>query len=269
MGIADRPHDLSCAGQTAGGGRAQFSFQAPAVYTSAVTTPHASASAPEYWGQKAAEYDAFIRRVVPRYDELIERLLDTLPRSARRVLELGCGTGNLSAALLERLPDAHLTSVDAAPEMIAIARARLAERFPHARSLVRLVTARIEELPVEPAVYDLVVSSLTLHHVRDIGAVYHSMRRSMAGGASLRVADGYGGATPALHANHWARWEAFWREPGNLDQEEIRSVLQHAREHDHYVTIEEHFRLLHEAGFSHCDCVWRDGLFALVTAEAS
>jgi trans-aconitate methyltransferase len=86
--------------------------------------PDARMTAPAFWGAKAAEYDAYIRRVVPRYEEMVARLLDYLPASPARVLELGCGTGTVSLALLERMPDTALTVVDAAPEMIETARDR-------------------------------------------------------------------------------------------------------------------------------------------------
>ena len=82
-------------------------------------------SASGYFGSMAESYDSLIHRAVPRYDEMIARLLDYLPRDARRVLELGSGTGNLSLRLAESLPRAALTLVDGSEEMIALVRSRL------------------------------------------------------------------------------------------------------------------------------------------------
>ena len=50
-------------------------------------------SATGYFGSMAESYDSLIHRAVPRYDEMIARLLDYLPGNPRRVLELGSGTG--------------------------------------------------------------------------------------------------------------------------------------------------------------------------------
>jgi trans-aconitate 2-methyltransferase len=56
----------------------------------------------------------------PFYD-LIARIDATAPR---RVVDLGCGPGNLTASLAERWPDAVLEAGDNSPEMVAAARAR-------------------------------------------------------------------------------------------------------------------------------------------------
>lgn len=64
---------------------------------------------------------------MPRYDGMIARLLDYLPRDPRRVLELGCGTGNLSPRLAKTFPRAELMLVDGSAEMISLVRSRIDE----------------------------------------------------------------------------------------------------------------------------------------------
>ena len=79
--------------------------------------------ASDYFGAMLADYDSLILRSVPDYDEMIARVAQYLPaRPPRpRILELGCGTGNLSLVLAGRYPDAELTLVDASAELIEIA----------------------------------------------------------------------------------------------------------------------------------------------------
>ena len=78
--------------------------------------------------------------------------------------------------------------------------------------------------------------------------------------------DGLRGETATEHDIHMARWRAFWNEPGNLSADELREMTEHIAQHDHYRTYAEHVGMLRHAGFAHVDCVWRDGIFTLVTA---
>jgi tRNA (cmo5U34)-methyltransferase len=224
--------------------------------------------APEaYWGARAAEYDEFIVRVVPRYADMLTYLLEYAPASAARVLELGTGTGNLSVKLAARWPDAHFTFIDGAPEMLEVARERLRSEAPDVAERASFHALRFEELQLAARSVDVTVASLSLHHVQDVGAVYARIAPTLALGGRLVMLDGVRGDTDTEHDVHMARWHAYWREPGKLSEEEIRDVAEHVDRHDHYRSLREHFELLESAGFGYADCVWRDGLFALVTAS--
>jgi ubiquinone/menaquinone biosynthesis C-methylase UbiE len=223
--------------------------------------------APEaYWGAHAAEYDEFIVRVVPRYTELLERLLEYAPTAAAGVLELGTGTGNLSLQLAARWPAARFTFIDGAPEMLDVARMRLRSFAPDVAQRARFQAVRFEELQLEPGSVNVVVASLSLHHVRDVGAVYARIAPALARDGRFIMLDGVRGETAAEHSVHMSRWRAHWPETGKLSDAEIRDVEDHVSRHDHYRSLSEHRDLLHSAGFGYSDCVWRDGLFTIVTA---
>lgn len=219
-----------------------------------------------FWGAHAADYDEFIVRVVPGYAAMLARLLEYLPAAAAHVLELGTGTGNVSRALAARWPDARFTFIDAAPEMLAVTRERLRAQAPAIAAGASYQPLRFEELELEPRSIDVAVASLSLHHVQDIGAVYARLAPALARGGRLVMLDGLRGETAAEHDVHIARWHAYWRAPGNLSPEEIRDVTEHVERDDHYRSLSEHVALLRSAGFAYADCVWRDGLFALLIA---
>ncbi len=85
-----------------------------------------------------------------------------LPAEAR-ILEVGCGPGNLWAENLDRLPEGwSVTLTDASPGMIQEAKDRLAddERF-------RYGLADAQELPFEGGAFDAVVANHVLYHVPD------------------------------------------------------------------------------------------------------
>ena len=214
-------------------------------------------------------YDSLIHRAVPRYDEMIARLLDYLPQDAQRVLELGSGTGNLSLRLLDSLPLAALTLVDGSDEMIALVRSRIEESTDPARPRTTYLVTRFEELDFPAASFDLVVSSISLHHVEDKAGLYARIRSLMSGGGRFCFADQIRGEPESNHRLNWERWLDFCRERGHCTPDEIESLLQHAEAHDYYTTLTEHIALLSKTGFSEIDCVWRNWMWGIVTATAS
>ncbi len=112
-----------------------------------------------------------IRGAIPLATEQIDvmlRLVEARQMPVERFADLGCGSGVLSRAVLERFPDAAATLVDHSEPMIDEARRELA---PHA-SNCRFVTADLAEpewlaSPPGPASLDLVVSGYAIHHLTD------------------------------------------------------------------------------------------------------
>jgi tRNA (cmo5U34)-methyltransferase len=226
-------------------------------------------SAARYFGEMVQSYDSLIARAVPRYGEMTDELMAYLPTAPRRVLELGCGTGNLSLRLAARFPDASITFVDAAPEMIEITRARLDEALPQAARRATFVLARFEELSMPDATYDLVTSAISLHHVREKAPLYRALRQAIAPGGTFRFADQHLGNSEANQSINWARWLDFCRSEGQCTPDELESLLHHAAAHDHYTPLAEHFRMLEHAGFTGVDCVWRSTIWGIITADVA
>jgi ubiquinone/menaquinone biosynthesis C-methylase UbiE len=226
-------------------------------------------SAQGYFGSMAESYDSLIHRAVPRYEEMTSRLIEYLPANPGRILELGCGTGNLSVRLAASFPDAALTLVDGSPEMIALVRTRLEESPSSRTGSVVCEVARFEELSFAPASFDLVVSSISLHHVSNKASLYARIRMLLSDGSRFCFADQIRGEPESNHRINWERWLEFCRATGNCSPEEVDSLLDHAAAHDHYTTLSEHFDLLAAAGFSGIDCVWRNWMWGIVTATAA
>lgn len=109
-----------------------------------------------YYRNRAAEYDLTSYEDVPRADRRIQALLDEL-RPGGDILEIACGTGIWTRHLAAR--SRSLTALDAAPEMIALARRRVA-----GDDRVTFVTADVLDW-VASRRYDLVFFGFWLSHV--------------------------------------------------------------------------------------------------------
>jgi ubiquinone/menaquinone biosynthesis C-methylase UbiE len=107
--------------------------------------------------------------------------------SGDRVLDVGCGPGYFSRMLAQAVgPNGSVVGIDASPEMIEYAR-RKARSLPYCR----FQSGAAESLAFPDASYDVVVSSLMLHHLPDelrLQAV-REMRRVLNPGGTLLLAD--------------------------------------------------------------------------------
>jgi ubiquinone/menaquinone biosynthesis C-methylase UbiE len=94
-----------------------------------------------------------------------------------RVLELGCGAGDLSLELLRR--GARLTALDLSPGMVELAAARAARFRPGADA--RFVEGAAERTGLPDASFDVVAGKWVLHHV-DVAGAAAEVRRLLAPG---------------------------------------------------------------------------------------
>ncbi|URN14730.1 MULTISPECIES: methyltransferase [Streptomyces] len=120
-----------------------------------------------------------------------------------RLLDLGCGTGASTRALLEAAPRAEITAVDASAGML---RRALAKRWP---GNVRFRHLRAEELAPDRAgePYDAVFAAYLFRNVSDPDGVLASVRGVLRPGGRLAVHEySLGGA-----ARHRALWNAVCR----------------------------------------------------------
>jgi trans-aconitate 2-methyltransferase len=95
-----------------------------------------------------------------------------------RVLDAGCGTGQVTAYLRSRLPAGSVVALDGSPSMIEAARERLGDE-----GVEYLVHDLLEPIPIEPV--DAVVSTATFHWVPDHDRLFANLAAVMRPGAQL------------------------------------------------------------------------------------
>jgi tRNA threonylcarbamoyl adenosine modification protein (Sua5/YciO/YrdC/YwlC family) len=129
-------------------------------------------------------YADMIREDIPVYDRLQDELTTASGTGARRILDLGTGTGETALRLLERHAEASLVGIDVSREMLASAGARL----PAARVQLR-VAALEDRLP--DGQFDLVASALCVHHLRgpEKQALFRRIFDVLAPGGRFALAD--------------------------------------------------------------------------------
>ena len=104
--------------------------------------------------------------------------------AAARVLELGCGPGFFTPHLAGRVPAGFLLAMDLQPDMLTIARERVA-RHTH----VHVACGDAMDLPLATGSLDAAFVATMLGEVPDPGACIAEVRRVLADGGSLSIAE--------------------------------------------------------------------------------
>ncbi|HEV3046575.1 MAG TPA: class I SAM-dependent methyltransferase [Solirubrobacteraceae bacterium] len=109
--------------------------------------------------------------------DVVGRLSGIAPDA--RVLDVGCGTGRVTETLVSLVPDGEVLAIDASAEMVELARARLGEG-------ARVWCTDVLDLELEEPV-DAIVSTATLHWVRDHERLWPVLARALRPGGRLEV----------------------------------------------------------------------------------
>lgn len=141
----------------------------------------ADVSQPFDYDRAAADYDRHRAGAGPYFDAFVRHARNV---PATRVLELGAGTGNETAAFLEACP-CRLTALERSAGMIARGRAK---GLP-----VRWVRGDATAMAFAGGSFDFVFASYVIHHIRDIGRLARECRRVLARGcvALITVPEGF------------------------------------------------------------------------------
>jgi tRNA (cmo5U34)-methyltransferase len=180
------------------------------------------------------------RKHIPRRTEGYAALLEFVPEEASRVLDLGCGDGEVVGRVIEARPDVEALAADFSAEMLG----RVRERFA-ASSRVSVVEHDLDApLPAEWATFDVVVSAFAIHHVVDerkralYAEVYDRLR---PGGVFLNL-EHVASPTRELH-------EAFLATMGIAPADDDPS--------NQLAPVEDQLGWLREIGFEQVDCHWK------------
>ena len=146
-------------------------------------------------------YNAVAPRLLrPMYrrvaDEVVASLGPVTMPETSAVLEIGSGPGELALEIGRRLPGGEVVGIDLAEAMVDRATKRAgAERL---EDHVRFQVADAAALPLPDSSFDVVVSTLSLHHWSDPAAVFAEIARVLRPGGSALVYD----LRPFAHTPH-------------------------------------------------------------------
>lgn len=192
--------------------------------------------------------------------ELIAASAAAVNPRATHVLDVGCGAGNYTLKLLEKLPGLSATLIDLSKPMLDRAYQRVSAAT---RGTVTTLQGDVRELDLGDERFDVILAAAVLHHLRgddEWHAAFAKFHRALKPGGSIWISDLVSHAEPAVHALMWQRYGDYL---SALKDEAYRdAVFAYVEREDTPRPLAWQLDVLRAAGFAHVEVLHKNSCFA-------
>jgi tRNA (cmo5U34)-methyltransferase len=183
---------------------------------------------------------------------------------ARHVLDVGCGAGNYTLKLLERLPNLDATLIDLSRPMLERARERVSRA---STGRITTIQADIRAVELAEEQFDIILAASVLHHLRtdeDWRQVFTSFHRTLRPGGSVWIFDLVESAIPAVEQLMHRRYGEYLTQ---LKDEAYRDhVFAYVDKEDTPRPLLYQLDLLSQVGFAQIEVLHKNVCFAAFAA---
>jgi tRNA (cmo5U34)-methyltransferase len=199
--------------------------------------------------------------------ELISEAAAATTPGARAVLDVGCGAGNYTLKLLQRLPGLDATLVDLSRPMLDRAAQRVGAAGAGAGK-VTLLQGDVRELPLPDGAFDVILAAAVLHHLREDAewdAVFAKFHRCLRPGGSVWISDLVQHTNPGVQRMMWRRYGEYLSalKGGGPGGEAYRdAVFAYVEQEDTPRPLMDQIDALRRAGFGQVEILHKNSCFA-------
>ncbi|MBM3402358.1 MAG: class I SAM-dependent methyltransferase [Bacteroidetes bacterium] len=205
----------------------------------------------QFYDDLSRKYTELIKKCVPRYSEMLFNLFLYLPESfkPKRIIDLGCGTGNLTQEILNHFPNAEIHVLDLSEDILNECK----KRFPQAQNIT-YIKADFKNMNLEPNYYDLALSSIAIHHLTDPHKIrfYRDVFQALLINGVFIFADQTRGISDDIYKKNISCWKEEAFKLGST-AENWNMWMEHQDAHDYHSPVGWHLRQLENAGFHEVD----------------
>lgn len=180
--------------------------------------------------------------------------------AAARLLDVGCGAGNFTLKMLQRLPALNVTLIDLSRPMLDRARQRIAGVTSNS---IDLIQGDIREIDLGSGRFDIVVAAAVLHHLRtedEWRNVFAKFHRALSLGGSIWISDMVQHTLEPVEAEMWRRYGQYL---ADLKGEAHRdAVFAYVEKEDTPRSLMFQVDLLRSVGFSRVEVLHKNAIFA-------
>jgi len=236
----------------------------PINSTNPINIINTNMSIKEIFDTGADQYDRQRRKIIPCFNAFYQTAIDLIPFNvidSFTFLDLGAGTGLLTAFIISAFPNATVTLMDLSEKMLEKAQ----ERF----SLNKRVNFLIWDYSHStlPGEYDLIVSAMSIHHLSDNEkkSLYQKVFDALKREGAFINADLVKGETDKIEQKYQDMWMNWIKEAG-LSKNELLKIIDRMR-YDRPSSLNIQLEWLKEIGFSDLDCYYKYYNFAVYSGR--
>ena len=191
---------------------------------------------------------------------LIAEAASCVTPGATSLLDVGCGAGNYSLKILERMPGLDVTLVDLSRPMLD----RAVERVSRQTSgTVTALQGDIRELQIGESRFDIICAAAVLHHLREADewrSVFSKFHHSLRECGSLWVSDLIEHTDARVQAFMWERYGAYLTQL--KDESYRKSVFAYIAQEDSPRPLMFQLDALRAVGFDDIEILHKNSCFA-------
>ncbi|MDO8505941.1 MAG: methyltransferase domain-containing protein [bacterium] len=211
----------------------------------------------DWQNQKFVEHwDSTTNTGNPTREEQLDILLAILAdeyQEGKAILDIGFGSGLVEQTIFERIPNAFVVGVDSSKPMIELAKKRL-KNWEGQYVPIKHDITKLDSLQLPPKEYQVVISIQTIHNLAnaDKKKIFDFANLILQDKGLFLILDRIAVNTPGLFSAYqsmWKRLEKIHGAPikaGDFYGQHVKMTIGKG---DNPISIEEHLRMLREAGF--------------------
>ena len=214
---------------------------------------------------------------------IITELIRTNQEEPSYVIDLGCGTGTLTLAIMDAFPNAHVYGFDIDPTLLPLAVARTSQHSDRAH-YIQVDIRDADWMNKIPSAADAVISATALHWLSEdqLASLYNQITSVLKPGGVFLNADHVASESQTIQQS-WERhrdeilglqrqgncedWDSFWKRYlaalGPQAAEARKAALGEWCGIEQGLPLFWHFEHLRDAGLTAIDCFWRSDCDAI------
>ena len=206
-------------------------------------------------------YDRVILKNIPFYNEFLDTMVALIlfeKDKELNIMDLGCGTGNLTKKIKNVYPYAKITCIDISPKMLEVGKLKLKDCRDIKYSVKNFYDIKFENK------YNVVLSAFSLHHLitdEDKKSFYQKIYNSLNKNGIFFNLDVILGSNDTLQNCYIEAWKKYLRK--GYSESEVKEIIIQYYKEDSPAKLRDQIKWLETIGFRNVDVIMKYYNFAI------